>query len=483
MTITLINNTFSYEMQKLTMAFFPDRKVLVDPEETPEGESEFITVTMTGDPMTLKAEFRNDVENLHSTAEEVVEEGDDPELAAGRVLYRVLSDVTGIRPQWGILTGVRPAKVMTKHIDASGEEAAKEYFVNRLYADPKKADLAAVVSNAERKIMDTTTPESISLYVGIPFCTSRCTYCSFVSESIASPRAKKLYPAYFENLLKEIEVTGQIARDTGRVLRTVYVGGGTPSTLTAEQTKQLLDTIHASFDFSHCNEVTFEAGRADSITEEKLAAMLAGGADRISVNPQTMTDAILEAVGRRHTVQDVYDVFDAARRVGFTNINMDLIAGLPGDSPENFERSLNDVIALDPESVTVHTLAYKRSSSLIPTKELFARGQETSKMVDTANVLLASAGYAPYYMYRQTRSVGNLENVGWAKPGAESAYNVFMMEECQDIFACGAGAVTKMLVPGTTDIIRVFNYKYPYEYVDRFDQLIANKSKVRAFYE
>ena len=175
MTITLINNTFSYEMQKLTMAFFPDRKVLFDPEETPEGESEFITVTMTGDPMTLKAEFRNDVENLHSTAEEVVEEGDDPELAAGRVLYRVLSNVTGIRPQWGILTGVRPAKVMTKHIDASGEEAAKEYFVNRLYADPKKADLAAVVSNAERKIMDTTTPESISLYVGIPFCTSRCT--------------------------------------------------------------------------------------------------------------------------------------------------------------------------------------------------------------------------------------------------------------------------------------------------------------------
>ena len=482
MTITLINNTFSYEMQKLTMAFFPDRKVLVDPEETPEGESEFITVTMTGDPMTLKAEFRNDVENLHSTAEEVVEEGDDPELAAGRVLYRVLSDVTGIRPQWGILTGVRPAKVMTKHIDASGEEAAKEYFVNRLYADPKKADLAAVVSNAERKIMDTTTPESISLYVGIPFCTSRCTYCSFVSESIASPRAKKLYPAYFENLLKEIEVTGQIARDTGRVLRTVYVGGGTPSTLTAEQTKQLLDTIHASFDFSHCNEVTFEAGRADSITEDKLRAMYEGGADRISINPQTMTDAILEAVGRRHTVQDVYDVFQAARRVGYENINMDLIAGLPGDSPENFERSLKDVIALDPESVTVHTLAYKRSSSLIPTKELFARGQETSQMVDTANELLASAGYAPYYMYRQTRSVGNLENVGWAKPGCESAYNVFMMEECQDIFACGAGAVTKMLVPGTTDIIRVFNYKYPYEYVDRFDQLIANKSKVREFY-
>jgi len=476
MIIQLINNNFSYEMEKLTMAFFPDRKITVNPDSY-EGEEDIITIEQKDDPLSLSARFHD------AYAEEVVEAVDDPELAAGRVLYRVLSDVTGIRPQWGILTGVRPAKVMTKHIDSDGEEAAKQYFVHRLYADPKKAELAAIVSNAERQIMDTTTPESISLYVGIPFCTSRCTYCSFVSESIASPRARKLYPAYFEKLLEEIRVTGQIAREKGRVLRTVYVGGGTPSTLTAEQTRELLDTIHASFDFSHCNEVTFEAGRADSITEDKLRAMYEGGADRISINPQTMTDAILEAVGRRHTVQDVYDVFQAARRVGYENINMDLIAGLPGDSPENFERSLKDVIALDPESVTVHTLAYKRSSSLIPTKELFARGQETSQMVDTANELLASAGYAPYYMYRQTRSVGNLENVGWAKPGCESDYNVFMMEECQDIFACGAGAVTKMLVPGTTDIIRVFNYKYPYEYVDRFEQLIANKSKVRAFYE
>ena len=476
MIIQLINNNFSYEMEKLTMAFFPDRKITVNPDSY-EGEEDIITIEQKDDPLSLSARFHD------AYAEEVVEAVDDPELAAGRVLYRVLSDVTGIRPQWGILTGVRPAKVMTKHIDSDGEEAAKQYFVHRLYADPKKAELAAIVSNAERQIMDTTTPESISLYVGIPFCTSRCTYCSFVSESIASPRARKLYPAYFEKLLEEIRVTGQIAREKGRVLRTVYVGGGTPSTLTAEQTRELLDTIHASFDFSHCNEVTFEAGRADSITEDKLRAMYEGGADRISINPRTMTDAILEAVGRRHTVQDVYDAFQAARRVGYENINMDLIAGLPGDSPENFERSLKDVIALDPESVTVHTLAYKRSSSLIPTKELFARGQETSQMVDTANELLASAGYAPYYMYRQTRSVGNLENVGWAKPGCESDYNVFMMEECQDIFACGAGAVTKMLVPGTTDIIRVFNYKYPYEYVDRFDQLIANKSKVRAFYE
>lgn len=483
MTIHLINNHFAYEMQKLSMAFFPDRKVKVDPPKDFD-ETQFVTVAIkeVAGQTVLSAEFREVSENLHAYAEETLVDGDDPELAAGRVLYRVLSEVTGLKPKWGILTGVRPSKVMTKHIANKGEKKAKEYFTENLFVDPKKAELAAIVSKAEHAIMDTTTENSISLYIGIPFCNSRCTYCSFVSESIASPRAQKLYPAYFEKLLEEVKVTGVIAGETGRKLRTVYVGGGTPSTLTAEQTLELLNTVRESFDMRDCSELTFEAGRADSITLEKLQAMFEGGADRISINPQTMTDAILKAVGRKHTVQDVLDVYENARKVGFQNINMDLIAGLPGDDPQNFERSLREILGLDPASITVHTLAYKRSSSLIPTKELFARGQETSLMVDTAGEQLLEAGYEPYYMYRQTRSVGNLENVGWAKPGFESAYNVFMMEECQDIFACGAGAVTKMLVPGTTDIVRVFNYKYPYEYVDRFDTLLANKEKVREFY-
>ena len=484
MILHLIDNTFGYEMEKLSMAFFPDRKIRIDPDEE-AGETEFITVSRSSEdgPDIIFAEFRDIAENIHTEASEPVPDGEDPELAAGRALYRTLSEATGLRPPWGILTGVRPSKVMTKHIAASGEADAKAYFRNSLYVTPERTAFAARVSKAEQAIMDTTTEESISFYVGIPFCTSRCSYCSFVSESIASPRARSLYPAYFDNLLEEIRVTGEIAAETGRVLRTIYVGGGTPSTLSAEQTLLLLQTIRESFDLSHCSELTFEAGRADSITAEKLAAMKEGGADRISINPQTMTDAILEAVGRNHTVQDVYDVFEAARSVGFGNINMDLIAGLPGDTPENFRRSLEDVIALGPESVTVHTLAYKRSSSLLPAKELFARGTDTTAMVDTANGLLDTNGYLPYYMYRQTRSVGNLENVGWAKQGFESAYNVFMMEECQSVFACGAGAVTKLLVPGTTDIIRIFNYKYPYEYVDRFDTLLANKEKIRSFYQ
>ena len=485
MNLFLVNNQFAYEMQKLSMAFFPDRKIEVDPKSFAALEEPTITVAMLQreNGTRLSATFDDFSENVHTAAEELLDPADDPELCAGRVLYRALSEATGLRPKWGILTGVRPSKVMTKHLADKGETGAKDYFVQKLFVSPDKADLAIAVSKAEQAIMDTTTEESISLYVGIPFCTSRCSYCSFVSESIASPRAQQLYPAYFEKLLQEIETVGQIAAETGRVLRTVYVGGGTPSTLTAEQILQLLQTIRSSFDFSHCSELTFEAGRADSITAEKLAAMKEGGADRISINPQTMTDSILEAVGRNHTVQDVYAVYDEARRAGFDDINMDLIAGLPGDTPDNFERSLRDIIAMDPESVTVHTLALKRSSSLTATKELFERGNDAAAMVDIAGTLLYDAGYAPYYMYRQTRSVGNLENVGWAKPGRESAYNVFMMEECQSVFACGAGGVTKLLVPGTTDIIRYFNYKYPYEYVDRFEELLAGKDRIRKFYQ
>lgn len=481
MNIYLKNNSFGYEMQKLSYAFFPDRKNPVNPEEPVDEDSVTIALS-TETRTTVTAEYHSDGDLSVVTAEEVVAEDDDTELAAGRVLYQVLSDVTGMQPPWGILTGVRPSKVMTKHLQTNSEDEALRYFTDKLYVKPDKAQLALTVSKAEEVIMNTTTVDSFSLYIGIPFCTSRCAYCSFVSESIASPRAKQLYPAYFEKLLEELRVTGQIAQEAKLKLRTVYVGGGTPSTLTAEQTLTLLQTVQECFDMRHCTEVTFEAGRPDSITREKLQAMLDGGADRISINPQSMTDSILEAVGRRHTVQDIYDVFAAAREVGFTNINMDLIAGLPGDTPENFERSLRDVIQLDPESVTVHTLAIKRSASLIPTKELFQQGRDTAVMTTTSRTLLSEAGYAPYYMYRQTRSVGNLENVGWAKPGAENEYNVFMMEECQTVFACGAGGVTKLLVPGTTDIIRVFNYKYPYEYVDRFPLLLQNKNQVRDFY-
>jgi len=206
-----------------------------------------------------------------------------------------------------------------------------------------------------------------------------------------------------------------------------------------------------------------------------------GGVTRVSINPQTMTDSILASVGRYHTAEDIKHCFREARAHGFCNINMDLIAGLPGDTPENFSRSLRDVLDLDPEAITVHTLAYKRSSNLIPTEELFSKGKETATMVSSAGKTLQNAGFLPYYMYRQTRSVGNLENVGFCKPGFECYYNVYMMEECHSILACGAGAVTKLKVPGKKEISRLFNFKYPYEYNTRFDELRKQKERLAAF--
>lgn len=484
MIIKLKGNTFRYEMEKLSMAFFPDQKFHIfeegkePPKDPGSGEEPVITVTLTPDSVEVSYD---DHQGTRVNSVQPVSAGVDPELAAGRALYNTLSKVTGVRPKWGILTGVRPSKVMRKHLERDGKDEAMRFFADELYVDPAKAELAYQVSEAEEEIIQSSTPESYSLYISIPFCPNRCSYCSFVSHSIAAPSAKKLFPQYYEKLLEEVAATGQIAEQCGLKLRSVYIGGGTPSTLSAPQISGLLQCIQDNYDFSQCGEFTFEAGRPDTTTGEKLQAVKDGGADRISINPQTMTDEILKAVGRNHTVEQIRQTFRDAREVGFQNINMDLIAGLPGDTPENFERSLQEVLNLDPESVTVHTLAYKRSSSLIPTKELFSHGRDTTKMVDTSVDLLYNNGYAPYYMYRQARSVGNLENVGWAKPGMESRYNVFMMEECHTILACGAGAVTKLKKPDSEDIHRLFNYKYPYEYVNRFPALMEQKKKIIDF--
>ena len=444
MIIRLVGNTWRYEMEKLSMAFFPDRKFQILEPGKPEPEhldpnQPVITVVRKEDSVTVTYQD----EDRKKASVEPLREGTDPELAAGRALYNTLSAVTGLRPKWGILTGVRPSKVMRNHLRTETDKEAISYFENALYVDPKKAALAHTVARAEDVIIADSTPESCSLYISIPFCPNRCTYCSFVSHSIGSPSAKKLFPQYYEKLLQEVERTGEISAECGLTLRSIYIGGGTPSTLSSEQISGLLQCISRSFDLSSCSEFTFEAGRPDTTTAEKLRAIKEGGADRISINPQSMTDDILQSVGRNHTVEDIKRTFREAREAGFQNINMDLIAGLPGDDPENFRRSLMEVLDLDPESVTVHTLAIKRSASLIPTEELFSRGNETSEMVDTSSELLYNNGYAPYYMYRQKYMQGNLENVGYAKPGTECVYNIDMMEETVSIMAHGAGSMTK----------------------------------------
>ncbi len=483
MVIRLVNCHLKYEMEKLSMAFFPNEKFQVHEEPFKEVNLDEGTITVT----LLPGEAEQTVVVSYEKADVAVSKEETAplstklELLAGRVLYRTLSEVTGIRPAWGILTGVRPSKLMTKHMAEEGEEAAKEFFRTELLTSDQKIALAASVSKAEEAIIATSKPESYSLYISIPFCPNRCSYCSFVSHSINTPSAKKLLPEYFEKLLTELELTGDIVRGSKLRLESIYVGGGTPSTLSSEQIARLIEKVKEQFDLSTCREFTFEAGRPDTITKDKLQAIFDGGVDRISINPQTMTDDILKTIGREHTVEDIKNCYREARAIGFQNINMDLIAGLPGDSPDNFKRSLEEVIALDPECITVHALAYKRSSNLEKSEELFSRGKETAQMIDCSNELLGNAGYLPYYMYRQTRSLGNLENVGWAKPGYESEYNVYMMEECHTILSCGAGAVTKMKTPGKNEISRLFHFKYPYEYNTRFEEIVEAKKTLKEF--
>ncbi|MBQ9515795.1 MAG: coproporphyrinogen dehydrogenase HemZ, partial [Ruminococcus sp.] len=344
----------------------------------------------------------------------------------------------------------------------------------------EKTALAKTVAANQGAIISRSGRRSFSLYVSIPFCPTRCNYCSFVSQSIE--KAKKLIDEYLPLLLNEIRYTSQLARQLNLRLESVYIGGGTPTTLSAEQLDLLLSEIEADFDMSRCVEFTVEAGRPDTVTREKLLALKRHAVTRISINPQTFSDTVLQAIGRRHTTQQTLDAFYLARELGFDNINMDLIAGLTSDTPESFRNTIDTVRSLDPESVTVHTLAVKRSARVNATDAVREHGY-TAEMLEYASRELTAGGWEPYYLYRQSKMLSNLENVGWAKPGYFSPYNVYIMEETHSILACGAGAVTKLRDVDSNHLERIFNFKFPYEYISRFDELIARKDRVIDFYD
>jgi len=402
--------------------------------------------------------------------------GGNPELTMARMLFTLLRRATGYMPPWGLLTGVRPSKLMLRLRRDKGIARAERYFRNALWVSPEKTDLAIAVAQAEEPILARTTLRSFSLYVSIPFCPSRCSYCSFVSHTIERLSAQKLIPAYVERLCEEIACTGQIAGELGLRLASVYIGGGTPGILSPGQLDQLCGALGESFECP--GEFTVEAGRPDVLAPEKLRVLRQYGVDRLCVNPQSLDDAVLAQAGRRHTAAQFYDAYAMAREAGFV-LNCDLIAGLPGDTPTGFEQSLRGIIALRPENITVHTLALKRSAAL---EEIYG-AESCAEMLGIASHLLPGAGYAPYYMYRQSRSLGNLENVGWSLPGRECRYNIDMMEESHTILACGAGGVTKLKAPGGDYLERVFSLKYPYEYLARFGELLERKGRIKAFNE
>ncbi|MBQ3094266.1 MAG: coproporphyrinogen dehydrogenase HemZ [Clostridia bacterium] len=408
--------------------------------------------------------------------------GNPEELTVCTLLYRMLCDLFDTAQPWGLLTGVRPVKLLRRLAAALGEDEACRYFGDILLCSEEKTRLARETLHAEDAVLSLSTPRSCSLYVSVPFCPSRCSYCSFVSQT--TERSQYLIPRYVELLCREIEATGALVRERGLTPETVYIGGGTPTTLSAEQLAAVMGAIADAVDVAALREYTVEAGRPDTVTAAKLQAIMNGGATRLSINPQTLHDDVLERIGRRHTTAEFYRAFERARQAGFTHINTDLIAGLPGDTRDGFAASLDGVLALDPESVTVHTLSMKRASHLvIRGKDDYDAGGDTPQMVSYACDRLRETGYHSYYLYRQSRCVGNQENTGWAKDGHDGLYNVFMMDETHTVLGCGAGAVTKLKDPDGEFLKRIFNYKFPYEYNARFEEMLRRKEQVREFYE
>lgn len=474
MNLYVKNHTFWFELENLTRLFFPNEKITVY-KEFETTQTPFI-YTEVADKVCISADINGFTKSL------TAEKSDDNELVAAQLLYKILCEYTGITQPWGVLTGVRPVKLLRRIIEDEGQINAKKKFTDEFFVSHEKLELAKETEHNEKRILDLSQKNSFSLYVGIPFCPSRCSYCSFVMASIE--RAKKLMEPYVELLCEEIRATAQIAKDLGLRLETVYFGGGTPTTLSAQQLDRVLSTVNKSFDMTTCREFTVEAGRPDTIDTERLFALKENKVDRISINPQTVNDNVLREIGRKHTAEQFYKAFELARKCGFDNINTDLIAGLPTDTFESFKESLDSIRSLSPECVTVHTLCMKRASTL--TNQGVTLNKEDAvqarKMLEYTQSILTADEYIPYYMYRQSRMVGNLENVGWSKKGYESLYNVYVMDETHTILACGSGGVTKLKNNDKDYLERIFNFKYPYEYVDRFDELIERKSAIKRFY-
>ena len=485
MTLFCISHNYHYEIENVLRLFLPFQKLFVLKEKGELKDNYLYTEKQEENEKTILISIFSYNGKTYNDKKEYfnITDGQAELYLAGMVLEQFISEFK-FKPNWGIVTGVRPSKLMASIIDEVGEENARERFIEKYLAKPEKAELAFQVAKMEERIIKTATGDSFSLYISIPYCPTRCSYCSFVSHSISNEKAKDLIPQYVEFLCEELKVTAKIAKQNGLYLKSIYWGGGTPTTLTSEQLDKILTVIEDEFDLSGCIEYTVEAGRPDTITKEKLDTLKKHNVNRISINPQTFNNSVLEEIGRCHTAEETVEKYNLARETGFNVINMDLIAGLPTDTIEGFKYSLEQAIALNPENITVHTLSLKRSSTIVTEDE---KGNldatVTSDMVEYAITRLTENGYKPYYMYRQSKSLGNLENVGWSKKDKECYYNVYMMSECQTVLSVGAGSVIKLKEPDGKYIERIFNFKFPFEYVSRFSELIERKDRINTFFK
>lgn len=480
MTLCFSGNDYKYELEGVMKLFIPATLFnIVYGDEIPTGDYAFVRMKQFDNYALLYVLCSYQGKKARAVCK--TSSNTDYELCLSRLLFKVMSKITGSVPKWGVITGIRPVKQVNRYLNSNMTESEIYEALQKDYlCSQEKCRIAMKTALAQKGILDKLDKNSFSLYVSIPFCPTRCSYCSFVSQSIEQCMGQ--IPEYLDNLCKEIEYTARLVKKLGLVLDTVYFGGGTPTTLEAAQLDRLMKTIAASFDLSHLREYTIEAGRPDTITKEKLETIKKNGCKRVSINPQTLSDSVLEKIGRKHTADQFFRAFELARDVGFECINTDIIAGLPSDTPESFANTVNKLIEMGAENITVHTLSIKRAARLNRDREEGLLDNPADKMVNYATAQLFEHGYMPYYLYRQKNMLENLENIGWSKPGRESLYNVYIMEEVQTIIAVGAGGSTKLVDLDGKRLERIFNYKFPLEYNKHFDLMLEKKNKVEDFY-
>ncbi len=468
MKLTLQGHDDLYAVEQLQLALFP---------ESTDGEA---VSSLHRGKVWLTATAKITIGEKTATASRRIKAAEETVRSRRRALqqsyYRAASQLLPITPPWGALAGVRPTKITTKHLLEGGTAESADWLLRDIYyVTPQRRKLAIDCSLSTAHAASLLSEKDVSLYVGIPFCPTRCAYCSFVSRTVG--KRTELIEPYLGALLKEIRLTGQLLASSGRTVRTIYIGGGTPTTLSAQQMKLLLESIREAFDLSRLIEFTVEGGRPDTLNEEKLAVIAQGGADRMSINPQTMIDAVLRSSARPHTAADVLRAYKEAENAGYKAINMDLIAGLPGDTPDGFRHSLDTVAALRPANITVHTLALKKDADLFQRRENLPSAEAVTEMVDYASKTLRDLGYKPYYLYRQKYMSGSFENVGWSRDGLDCLYNIYMMEEVHTIVSVGGGSISKVNLPGGK-LVRFPNPKFPEQYIEMIDNVLEKKKEM-----
>ena len=486
MKLIFEGHDYRYAVEQSLLAFFPNERPVYEGEDPNTAQ---VRLTLNGQTAHAATDLAVDGKTAGGTSQVDISAAKD-DYERERLLQRAVKlsffeaarSLTGVTPAWGALTGIRPAKLAAGLLEEGKTEAETDAILRDTYfVSASRRALCLPCAKAGLEAKQDLKKNEISLYIGIPFCPTRCAYCSFVSNSVE--KSFHLVEPYLQALLAEVESAGAMVRELGLKIKSFYMGGGTPTTLTADQMDRLLGAVHTHFDLSGAVELTVEAGRPDTITAEKLAVLRKNGVGRVSVNPQSMSDKVLAAIGRKHSGDDIRAAMELVQKAGFPHVNMDLIAGLPEDTPAQFRATMDEAAAFGTDNITVHTLSLKKGSRITLEGTRIPSVEEVGEMLDYVPEKLRPLGFSPYYLYRQKYMSGSFENVGWCKPGGTGWYNIYIMEELHSILSLGAGGSTKMVDLERNHIERVFNLKFPQEYIQRPEKIAANQLAFRAFYQ